>query len=114
MQNSSIAEMSFEIVSLAGDARATFLKMLDEAKEFQNKKNSEKQQIISELKSQYKEASELLIECHKKQTVLIQAEAQGKRTELSMLLIHAQDHLMTAMLLQDMVKYLLHLNGVEI
>ncbi len=39
---------------------------------------------------------------HKSQTALIQAEAGGQQTELSMLLIHAQDHLMNAMTTKDL------------
>lgn len=41
-------------------------------------------------------------EAHKSQTALIQGEADGNKTEISMLLIHAQDHLMTTMTLKDL------------
>lgn len=39
---------------------------------------------------------------HKEQTKLIQAEAGGEKTEVTLLLIHAQDHLMTAMTVKDL------------
>ncbi|AIF50851.1 PTS lactose/cellobiose transporter subunit IIA [Pelosinus sp. UFO1] len=39
---------------------------------------------------------------HKEQTKLIHAEAGGGKTEISLLLIHAQDHLMTAMTVKDL------------
>ncbi|ETJ35662.1 Lichenan-specific phosphotransferase enzyme iia component, partial [human gut metagenome] len=42
-------------------------------------------------------ADKELAESHKVQTSLIQNEAAGKKTEVSLLLVHAQDHLMTSM-----------------
>ncbi|WP_024613993.1 PTS lactose/cellobiose transporter subunit IIA [Clostridium sp. Ade.TY] len=41
-------------------------------------------------------------EAHHSQTSLIQAEANGEKAEFSLLLIHAQDHLMTTMTLKDL------------
>ncbi|MDU4935752.1 MAG: PTS lactose/cellobiose transporter subunit IIA [Peptostreptococcaceae bacterium] len=34
---------------------------------------------------------------HRYQTELIQNEAQGNKTEMSVILVHAQDHIMNAM-----------------
>lgn len=39
---------------------------------------------------------------HHSQTSLIQGEAGGQKAEFSLLLIHAQDHLMTTMTLKDL------------
>lgn len=47
-------------------------------------------------------AAKCLSLAHKSQTALIQAEAGGQQTELSMLLIHAQDHLMNAITTNDL------------
>lgn len=47
-------------------------------------------------------ASKYLGLAHKSQTALIQAEAGGEQTELSMLLVHAQDHLMNAITTKDL------------
>ncbi|WP_256633609.1 PTS lactose/cellobiose transporter subunit IIA [Clostridioides difficile] len=41
---------------------------------------------------------------HKFQTELIQNEANGNKTEISVILIHAQDHLMTAMNFQQLAE----------
>lgn len=49
-----------------------------------------------------KEAKEALGVAHKVQTELIQAETRGDKTEISLLLIHAQDHLMNAMTVIDL------------
>ena len=44
------------------------------------------------------------INAHLKQTELIKKEANGEKVESSLMLTHAQDHLMTAILLRDMAK----------
>ncbi len=51
-----------------------------------------------------------LVEAHKSQTALIQAEVAGEKTELSLLMIHAQDHLMTAITLQELVTEIVYLH----
>ena len=57
----------------------------------------------------FEEAKELLAEAraevnkaHRFQTNLIQAEANGSKNEISVLLIHSQDHLMNGMTVLDM------------
>ncbi|MNW40235.1 Lichenan-specific phosphotransferase enzyme IIA component [compost metagenome] len=49
-------------------------------------------------------ASKELKEAHKVQTQLIQEEAGGAKHEITLLLIHAQDHLMNAMTVKDLAK----------
>lgn len=48
------------------------------------------------------EALSALNEAHKIQTDLIQKEAAGQKTELTLLMIHAQDHLMNAITIKDL------------
>lgn len=48
-------------------------------------------------------------EAHKSQTALIQGEAGGNKIEISLLLIHAQDHLMTTMTLKDLANEIVDL-----
>jgi len=48
------------------------------------------------------EANERLREAHKSQTQLIQGEARGEKNQISLLLVHAQDHLMNALTVKDM------------
>lgn len=48
-------------------------------------------------------ADEELGYAHNIQTSLIQSEAECKQNEFSLLLIHGEDHLMTAMTLRDLV-----------
>ena len=41
-------------------------------------------------------------QAHRSQTELIQGEARGEEKNLSLLLVHAQDHLMNAITIRDM------------
>lgn len=55
-------------------------------------------------------ASEELSKAHGSQTQLIQGEAGGNKTEVSLLLVHAQDHLMTSMTLKDLAQEIIDIH----
>lgn len=99
MNKEEITLLGFEIVAYAGDARSKFLEALKAAQD-----------------GNYDQAEELLQaggECinqaHKAQTSLLQKEAAGEDLAFSVTLMHGQDHLMTTMLLQDMLKHIIEL-----
>lgn len=94
-------EIGFEIVSLAGDARSIYLECLDSLKK-SNPKTLPK--VLKEVEKKMKEAEDLINECHVKQTDMLQDEARGKSQDFSYLMVHAQDHLMTTILLQELLK----------
>ncbi|WHX43045.1 PTS lactose/cellobiose transporter subunit IIA [Mesobacillus sp. AQ2] len=48
------------------------------------------------------DASNELNNAHLIQTSLIQGEVRGEKTELTLLMVHAQDHLMNAITLKDL------------
>lgn len=50
-----------------------------------------------------KEADENILEAHKAQTKLIQKEASGEVMEVRLLMVHAQDHLMTCILAKEIM-----------
>lgn len=54
-------------------------------------------------------AKEEALKAHRVQTQLIQGEAKGERAALNLLLIHAQDHLMTSILAKDLIEEILDL-----
>lgn len=83
-----------EIISLSGEVKKTFLEAIKYAK------NNEPEQA----EKTFKTADDNLIKAHLKQTELIKKEAGGEKVEISLLLTHAQDHLMTAILLKDMAR----------
>ena len=89
--------IAFEIVAYSGDARS---KLLEAVKQAKNRNMDKCNELI-------KEAKECLADAHKAQTNLICSEAQGETVEIGFLTVHAQDHLMTTLLLQDIIDTLL-------
>lgn len=53
------------------------------------------------------EADKSLLASHKVQTGLITKEAAGEKTEVSLLMVHAQDHLMTAIEAKSLIEALI-------
>ncbi|MCI5774703.1 MAG: PTS lactose/cellobiose transporter subunit IIA [Erysipelotrichaceae bacterium] len=91
--------VSFNIIANAGDARSLAFGALQAAK-----------------LGNYEEASELLKKsdeaanlAHKAQTELLFKEANGEKTNVDVLLVHAQDHLMTSMLAVELIKELIEM-----
>ncbi|MDO4466237.1 MAG: PTS lactose/cellobiose transporter subunit IIA [Bacillota bacterium] len=93
MNKQETAMVGFEIVAYAGDARSKLITALREAE----KGDFDKAEAL------IKEANELITEAHKSQTDMLQAEARGEDIEMSFIMIHGQDHLMTTMLLRDVI-----------
>ncbi|MGT2756667.1 PTS lactose/cellobiose transporter subunit IIA [Streptococcus ovuberis] len=65
--------------------------------------------IYAAKKGDFEEAQAYLAECnaslvqaHHAQTELLTKEAAGEKTEVSLLMVHAQDHLMNAITVKDM------------
>ena len=86
-----------EIVALSGDARTKLLMAVKKAKE----------KDFATAKALVDEAQGLLNDAHTSQTDLLTAEARGEVTSPTVLLVHAQDHLMTTMLLRDVIDALM-------
>jgi PTS system cellobiose-specific IIA component len=55
------------------------------------------------------EANEQLVKAHNSQTALIHQEAGGDPVPLSLLMVHAQDHLMTSMVVRDLATEMIDL-----
>jgi PTS system cellobiose-specific IIA component len=85
-------ELIFKIIVNGGDARSRAMKAISEAK----KGN------IDKAKEFIEESNTFLNNAHGVQTELIQNEAAGNKTEMSLFMVHAQDHLMNAMTVRDM------------
>jgi PTS system cellobiose-specific IIA component len=64
---------------------------------------------FEEAEKNIEEAEKEILKAHHSQTDLIQKEAAGEATEISLLLVHSQDHLMTAMLCKDLAKEFIEL-----
>lgn len=90
----------FEIISNAGFAKGICYEALNLAIEGK----------INEAKSKLKEADESLLNAHHIQTDLIKKEVSGEKTEVTVLFVHAQDHLMSAIEIKNLVENLIRMN----
>ena len=91
------SEMTMTIMELvvnSGSSRSYAMEAIAHAKKFQ----------FEEAAELIQKAEEEIITAHRSQTDLIHKEAAGDKTELSLLLVHSQDHLMTALVVKDMAK----------
>lgn len=94
MSELNLEQCIFEIISHGGNAKSTAYDALEKAKAYDFT-------ACDDLMAQ---ADDELTEAHKTQTTLIQTELQGESFEKSLLLIHAQDHLMTAISEMSLIK----------
>ena len=86
--------MIFTIIANSGDARSSSMEAIGHAR------NGEFDRASSCLD----EANKKLQLVHSEQTKLIQKEAQGEETKMTLLLVHAQDHLMNAITVKDLAQ----------
>jgi len=94
MEVVSMEQIIMELVVNGGNARSKSMQAIKAAKGGDFKLAKEK----------IKEANESLNKAHDFQTSLIQKEASGEGIEISLLMVHAQDHLMNAMTVRDLAQ----------
>ena len=85
-------EKIMQIILFSGNAKSTAFEAIQAAKE----KNLEGAKEFIE------RANQELVQAHRVQTSLIQSEVRGEKTEITLLLIHAQDHLMNSITFKDL------------
>ncbi|WP_099302826.1 PTS lactose/cellobiose transporter subunit IIA [Bacillus sp. Marseille-P3800] len=88
----TLEEISFTLILHSGNARSFAMEAIQAAKKGAFEQAAEK----------LKEADAAFVTAHHGQTELLQQEAQGNGVTPSILLIHAQDHLMTSMTVKEM------------
>lgn len=94
-------EIIMNLIIYSGEARSYCMEAMHLAK----------QGNIEEAKALIAKASEQLGEAHHSQTGLIQNEAAGNKAEVSLLLVHAQDHLMTSITVKDLATEIVELHA---
>ena len=92
-------EMAFGLILNAGNSKSKSLMAIEAAREFE----------FEEAESLVAEAEEDLRTAHQTQTDLIQGEARGEKMELNLIMVHAQDHLTTAMIMIDQAREFINL-----
>ncbi|MCO4337929.1 PTS lactose/cellobiose transporter subunit IIA [Staphylococcus agnetis] len=99
MNREEVTMLGFEIVAYAGDARSKYLEALNVA---QAGDYAKAEQLIEE-------GNQCIVDAHKAQTSLLQKEAKGDDIAYSVTMMHGKDHLMTTLLLKDMLKHIIEL-----
>lgn len=93
MEGDDFELIPFQLITAAGIARSMAFEALKAAREG----NFE---LADELMKKSNEAGK---EAHDQQTKILAREAAGDHTDVNVLMVHAQDHLMTAMLAQELI-----------
>lgn len=93
-------EMIMNLIIHSGEARSYAMEAMQLAKSGK----------FAEAKELVEKAATQLGEAHHSQTTLIQKEAGGDKVEVSLLLVHAQDHLMTSMVVKDLAAEIIDLH----
>lgn len=96
----NLEEIVFTIVGFSGECRGLAYEALELS---QNGK-------FDEAVAKIKEAEKALYKAHNLQTDLIQKEASGEHISISMIFVHAQDHLMTAFSEKELIKKMIDTN----
>lgn len=98
--NDELLQTIMGLIMNGGDAKSCSMEALQAAK-LNN---------FEEAAQKLKKAEEALSRAHKSQTALLTREANGDNIELSLLLIHGQDHLMNAITFRDLAEEMIDLH----
>ncbi|MBT2759509.1 PTS lactose/cellobiose transporter subunit IIA [Mesobacillus foraminis] len=88
----NLEETIFQIILHGGNGKSSAMEAIAAAKAGD----------IEGAREKLQEAVNALNEAHHIQTSLIQSEIRGEKTEISLLMVHAQDHLMNAITMKDL------------
>lgn len=94
-----VLETAMGLITGAGDSQSYSMEAIMHAKEGDFKLAHECIQ----------KAKEAMVSTHDVQTDLIRGEMTGKKSEVTLLMVHAQDHITTAMLLRSMAAEIVEL-----
>lgn len=98
-QTDQIMEVVMTLIMHGGDARSSAMEAIHAARDGNFDLATEKIQG----------ADESLKEAHKVQFSLLSQEAKGDSVSINLLLVHAQDHLMSAMTYRDLAEEMIEL-----
>lgn len=99
MEENEINQVAMVLIANSGDARSKFMEAIALAKD----------QDFDQAQDKFDEGKASLRLAHQAQTDILTQEAGGERVALSLLLLHAQDHLMNAMTVRDFAQELIDL-----
>lgn len=99
-QSLNLETIAMELIANSGEARALAFTALKHAKQHE----------YDQARALLKQSQESSLKAHKAQTSLLVSEANGETNVINVLLIHAQDHLMTSLLAQELITELIDLH----
>ena len=97
MENQTLEEQSFTLILHAGNAKSSFMEAIQYANNGDFAKADEKTA----------EANNELNSAHQMQTNLLVKMANGENVNTNILMVHAQDHLNSAIILKDLSKQII-------
>jgi PTS system cellobiose-specific IIA component len=97
MSESSSNE-AMEIIAGAGDSTSYSAEAIEHAREGR----------INEAREALKNAASAMVDSHRIQTQVIRNEMEGKGEGISVLMVHAQDHMCTASIMRDFAEELIN------
>lgn len=95
--------VAMTIIAHSGDARTLAFRALEQAKA----------KHYDEARDLMKQSEAAALQAHMTQTELLTSEANGEKTDINVLLIHSQDHLMTSLLAQELIKEIMELHETK-
>ncbi len=95
-----VVEQSMQLILHSGTGRSMVIEAV---------RNLLKDGDVTAAKKKITEAGKEIGEAHDIQTAMMSAECDGQPVEKSILLIHAQDHFMTALAVRDMAQLMIEM-----
>ncbi|ALM58100.1 PTS lactose/cellobiose transporter subunit IIA [Staphylococcus equorum] len=92
-------EFAMSLITYSGDAKSSAMEAIFAAKK----------SAFDEAETKLKQAEDALLEAHHVQTNMLTKEAQGEHINLTLLTVHSQDHLMTAITFKDLAQEMIDL-----
>lgn len=92
-----ISMTGFSIVAYAGDAQSDLIEALEAAR----------QGNFEQAEQLHAQAKQELIDAHDVQTKLLSEEAGGAEMDVTFIMVHAQDTLMTTMMLEKQTRFMI-------
>ena len=99
MENKDSLEVAMTLIMYGGEAKSCAIEAIAAAKK----------QDFDRAQERLSQAQKAL-QAHHAQAEMLSKEAQGEKTELSLFMVHGQDHLMTSIAFVDLAKEIVDLH----
>lgn len=100
MENKDSLEVAMTLIMYGGEAKSCAIEAIAAAKK----------QDFDRAQERLSQAQKALLQAHHAQAEMLSKEAQGEETELSLFMVHGQDHLMTSIAFVDLAKEIVDLH----